>query len=500
MAVLTFAPQIRLTVKKNIGRSQVAGGIPVSQRYAGTQRQIDLTSYLGEGSSVVVRKSVREPAGTFSVTIPDQPAQAQPESLYGLIEPMDVVEISMARNGSDYRGTELPIMMRGFVNAITRDEGIGDDSRPRRSVIISGQDYGCILQLDQIIYLPYGVTGQHLLTYFQRFENYGGSAKIDQDASDFVREVMTTTVTPFIAGMQAAVGGGSSPVMDFAVEATVQSGIIAPFGNQQWPGGTIYRLLTYYGDVGPWNELFVEDRPAGPTLVYRPNPFKDAGGAYIQDPYKSDPSVAPPTVQVSDEELKSLRVERGHAQVYNYYWVDSPDYALVEGPNLQIAEAQSDPSTIFIRDYPNSNPALYGFRALEVPSQQGPRYDGKSQAAVIAGNADAVSYVDERRRLLILQNRDNVVFESGTMHFRGNERVRAGQYIQLNRGTDDGSGGNFQQEMYAHTVQHDFVYFRDYTTRVEFDRGTGFIARVQGPKGIGAPYWSELSLRGLYGA
>jgi hypothetical protein len=38
-------------------------------------------------------------------------------------------------------------------------------------------------------------------------------------------------------------------------------------------------------------------------------------------------------------------------------------------------------------------------------------------------------------------------------------------------------------------VQHDFVPFGGYTTTVQFERGTGFIDRVQ----QNAPYFSELA-------
>lgn len=500
MAITTYAPQIQVTLKKNIGRSAVAGSVPVSKRYSGTKRTIDLTPWLGDGSSVIVDKSTRSPSGMFSISIPDKPSDDQPESLYGLIEPMDVIEIAMARDASQYPGGTLPIMMRGFVRRLRRRELMGDDGRPRRFIEIEGRDYGCILELDQVVYLPNGVTGQNLLTYFKLFENYGVGSKSNEDASDFVTEVMDKVISKFLASMRADSGqGANSPVLDIGVDAIVHSGVVSPFGTQQWPGGTIYNLLAYYGDVGPWNELYVEDRADKPYLVYRPNPFRDAAtGRYIQEPYKSNPSSAPKSIRVSDKSVQELNVERDDSHVFNYFWVDNPSYSLVGSPLLQIAEGATDKDSIFISNYPNNDPALYGFRPLNTVSMQGPRYDGAPAVDMGKGNSSAVAFMDERRQLLIDQNRDNIVFESGSMRLRGDESLRAGLYVQLDRGTDWTTTGNFIQTMYAYGVRHAYVPYRSYTTEVFFDRGTGFIERAQRSNGLGNPYWSEASAGGVY--
>jgi hypothetical protein len=74
--------------------------------------------------------------------------------------------------------------------------------------------------------------------------------------------------------MQAAGDGSSSPVKTLTVQALVQGGFLSPLGLDQWPGGTIYGCLAHFADVGPWNELFVQDFEAGPYLIYRPVPFK----------------------------------------------------------------------------------------------------------------------------------------------------------------------------------------------------------------------------------
>jgi len=130
MAVPVFHPQVSVMLKKNIGRATVSGQVASSQRFQGTAREIDLTPYLGDTGSVVVSKSVREPAGMFSVTLADNLAPGELESLYGVIEPMDVVEIRMARDTSKYAGAftkNMPIMMRGFVTETRRSEVFDSD-------------------------------------------------------------------------------------------------------------------------------------------------------------------------------------------------------------------------------------------------------------------------------------------------------------------------------------------------------------------------------------
>ena len=69
------------------------------------------------------------------------------DSLYALVEPMDLIEIRIARESHKNSHKDLPIVMRGFVSEIRRDETMGPDGKASRRVIISGQDYGKLLQI-----------------------------------------------------------------------------------------------------------------------------------------------------------------------------------------------------------------------------------------------------------------------------------------------------------------------------------------------------------------
>jgi hypothetical protein len=502
MTVRVLHPKISVVLKKNIGRANVAGAVAASTRFKGTRRIIDLTPYLGDSGSVVTRKSVREIEGMFSITLADNFAPGELESLYGVIEPMDVVEIRMAHDPSKYAGAfpqHLPIIMRGFVADIERNEEM-QDGRPQRSVTIYGQDYGKILDLSQIAYLPNQVIGQLLLTTFKFFINYGVASDPDQDASAFVTAVIDKVVNPLLADMRSAaeangVAQGISPILDLKVDAKVIGGLISPFGVNAWPGGRISDLLTFYGDVGPWNELYVEDREDGPYLVYRPTPYKDATGDFIQEPYASDRQRQPAVVTVTDRDLVSLKSARSDRGVANYVWVDNPSYSMIQASILQNEVLNSSPANSFLlADVPNSSPALYGLRQLKLETRQGPRFDGKKEVEYDEKRATALEFINAKRAVVAASNRDNVVFESGTMKLAGNEAIRAGSILRLVRGD-----GGFTAEYYAHTVQNEFVPFRSFTTTVTFDRGTGFIARAQRENGLDSPYLAEIRATGAYG-
>jgi hypothetical protein len=501
MTVPVFEPKVSVLLRKNIGRTLIAGGIPASERFKGSRREIDLTPFLGERGHVITRKSVRQPAGMFSIALADKMVVEQFESLYGLIEPMDVVEIRMAREPNRHAGRSLPIVMRGFVAQVRRSEAIVGDS-VERSLIISGQDYGRLLQLSQVKYLPNEALGQRLLTYFKFFENYSDRAKPGQPAAEFVAGVLEDVVNKLIDDMRkeapAAIPGAVSPVQRIRADSStllVRDGAISPFGVNQWPGGTVYDMLRYYGDVGPWNELFVEDREDAPYLVYRPTPFKSASGRYIQEPYVSRISLAGRPIDLSDEWLISMEASRSDDGVANYFWVDAMRYMLVEGMTLRLLPLlPGGPNRFFVSDYPNNSPFLYGLRLMELQSQQGERIDNQHEAEHEKRARSAADFVERRRQVIVEQNKDNVVFEVGTMRLRGNEAIKPGRIVRLRRGRENG----IVSEQYAHEVTHEFIPFQQFVTTVSFDRGTGLIERLKRESGSQAPYLAEASRAGVY--
>jgi hypothetical protein len=135
---------------------------------------------------------------------------------------------------------------------------------------------------------------------------------------------------------------------------------------------------------------------------------------------------------------------------------------------------------------------------LEVATQQGGEGETDGGNGTAAGDqrwnnqADFLNWITNRRNLLILLNRDNVVLEAGSAHLKGDENIRAGVYVQINYGaTSSNPGGSIQSLHYAYSVTHVYEPFGNYFTEIEYDRGTNFIDRITQASGI-SPYFAEM--------
>ncbi|MCK7579789.1 MAG: hypothetical protein MZV65_31610 [Chromatiales bacterium] len=100
--------------------------------------------------------------------------------------------------------------------------------------------------------------------------------------------------------------------------------------------GTLWGILFEHADT-PWNELFIEDRDTalgddqdGPVLVYRPTPWKDLDGRFIDN---TGQAIDAATVRHIAEQadagqsewslVRSAVYQRADQQVANIYWVTS---------------------------------------------------------------------------------------------------------------------------------------------------------------------------------
>jgi hypothetical protein len=478
-----YHPNIKVTLHKTIKRKMIAGGTPASTRFQGIDKEIDLTPYLCESSGVRVSKSVQDPAGGFSVTLGDKPNKGLLgfETMYGLIEPMDFIEIRM-RHGV---GVGLPpVVMRGFVSSIGRSESIGADGKPARTVSISGQDYGKLWQMLQILFLPGYIVGEDTLTSFKLFERFGVGFKTGQSGADFLKEVVEKVLNPYVKKLMPENTGNPKEFKLDRVVAKHGTTSVSGVSNQE---GTIYNLLRVYLDVGVWNELFVEDEDDGVYIVYRPNPYKSVAGKKIQD---DAPDVK--VVDLPGDDILSFNVERTDADVANYYWVHGARFDLnTEVYRKQLTATGEDRKTVVLDTYENSSSQLYGIRAMFVETMMGgddvtsftpglPENDQKKRDTSIA------NWLNDRRRILVEQNKDNVVLEHGMIRIRGNEEMRAGRFVKVKR-------GDFSAEYYISRVSHDYVPFQGFFTTLQVERGMGFVERAK--RGAPAsPYLAEMRL------
>ena len=481
MPVSTYKPNIVVWVTKNVHR--ING---VSTRVQSESVEFDLVPYLGEGGEVTVTKSIYQPMGVWNIVIVDKVPEGSTDTVYALVEPFDFVEIHMARSPHEYQprdnrntpASRMPLLMRGFVREVRRVETMGSDGRPRRKVVISGNDVAAVFNFVQIYYLKAYSIGQGMLTLWRAYQQYG-LGKNPQTPEEFMRATLSMA-NEYLNGVFAvSLGNEAIPVIE--LDATVTEGVLNPFGIQPFEGA-LWNLMIREADT-PWNELFVEDREDGMTyLVYRPSPFKDIDGNLIQQGGVQ----AAQEIDVDISDVVALDASRSDHDVANFYWVSIPSVNLFGNTDLIAVGLQQDDPTIYVTDHPNCDPNLYGDRRLQVEARHG--FTGQTADAgnlpkpeQLASDASFLDWARHRREILIEFNRDNVAFENGHMTLKGNERVRPGRYIKLRR-------GSLEAEYYAHSVTHSFTPFSHYLTHLEFSRGTGAIARSRMES---SPYFGE---------
>lgn len=511
-------PGILLKLKKNVGRKNTFGNAPQSAQYSqanytqkngnGTQTNIvDLTPWLGEHGAVKVTNSVRSGAGIFTFTLADKIVESVWDSIYTIIEPMDSIEISMAGNAYKYpTPNDMPIMMRGFVSKVSRHEGMGADGKPHRSVTVSGHNYGKLLQMLQVYNLPAdpGTSSSAAVTSFPFFTKFGFNAQL-MTATGFLQTVFSKLVNPYIASMSENPDGTpnqSSPLIAMGLDLQTNGEQVSLDGVGTWDQGTIHSLISKYCDIGTWREFFVEDRIEGPYAVYRPKPYVDASQAVAAGVFIMNGVTAPTITTISKKSVVSMTSERSDDNVANYFWVTAPRYSETDGNLAQetsyLSAQSANNNTVYVTDYGNVNPLLYGTRKMEAETQMAGSdevLNGNGLNNPPGGNPNAPSYtqsqtsqlgwINSMRTAMIDLNRDNVVFESGEMSLKGNENILAGTYVQV-------MDGGLAPSYYAHTVSHEYEAYGNYFTQVEFERGTGFIDRTSISQANISPYWAEM--------
>lgn len=504
------SPQISVFLCKTISRKTVDGKQAVSARYAGKDEFIDITPFLGDGASVVTSKSIRDPAGTFSITFADRPKHSgiakgpvlpmnAMETVYGLVEPMDAVEIHMW-GGIGPKPSTLPIKMRGFVSEVSRSQTMSSDGKPIRTVVVSGHDYGKIWQTYQILYLQAYAAGEALLTNFNMWEKFGISAQNTVKAGEFVRMMIEKIINPHIAGFMP-----ENSVMPKAMklDISVTHGVVN--NSYQNAQGSIYDMLKLYGDVGIWNELYTEDRSDGVYVVYRPTPAlhvskpEGAKSRKIQDDAPD-----PVYVTVADDDIQSISTARSDANVANFYWVNNQRFDLIDDIYRKLFALKDSDTTVNLKEYPNSSSKYYGVRPMYGETQQGDD-DIKSMTTGLDKNGQdkrserIEAWIDNRRRLLVEMNKDNVVLERGSARVKGglmrppskdgkSEHMKAGDYARF-------LTGNIEHEGYIVQITDEYMPYQSYSATIGFERGTGFVTRAKMEGGVNSPWLAEQATR-----
>ncbi|EKK5568134.1 hypothetical protein PN823_004556 [Enterobacter hormaechei] len=501
MPSVKFAtPRFSVRLYKSIQRKPGEGGLPTSERYAAKEAFIDLTPWLGDGSSITTGKDITQPAGTFSLTFSDRPnvsgvsmgpvlSTAGLESVYGLVEPMDVVEIRMW-SGKGLMPDPLPIKMRGFVTEIARGRQMGADGRPIRTVVVSGQDYGKILQTYQVLYLPSYSGSRPLLTGFNFFEQFGIEARNTMSGADFITTLLDKAINPLLDTLIPPY----SPVPRQIMADVQTSGMLNnSYMNQE---GSVFDLMRQFLDVGLWNELFIEDREEGVYLVWRPLPYFDLMSGEPTQPLQ----VQPETVTIADNEIVNIRQSRNDEAVFNYYWVTNQRFDLADD-GYRRQEAYMAGGSNETMDYPNTARKYYGIRAFYGDTVMGPEgmdnmTSGLDAQAQEKRGGEYMDWINLRRSAVIGNNRDNVVLERGQIDMKGGPMradgataMKAGDQLRV-------LDGLLSWDAYATSITDNFQPYRSYTSSVQFERGTGFATRVSESAG-NSPWLKEQAERRL---
>jgi hypothetical protein len=241
-----YSPRFQVLLIKTVNRKTVDGTTPTSQRFQGAKGVINLAPWLGDGSAINTSKGTRDKAGGFSIVIPDMPIDRHGlDTLYGVVEPMDLIEIRMQRTRGKFTENQPPIVMRGFVSRVTRSESLAG-GKPARTVTIQGQDYGKIWQMIQLFYGPSYITGEDILSGFKLMDKFGAGFKNALTNKTFLGVAINDIVNPFLAALLPE--GSGFPQITIQTDQVVEASM--GITGIQSAEGSVAQLLHSYMDVG----------------------------------------------------------------------------------------------------------------------------------------------------------------------------------------------------------------------------------------------------------
>jgi hypothetical protein len=467
-----YQPSIRLTLVKTRARDVVSGNLPANAERYKIPRIFDLTPYLSDGG-VRIQKSVREPAGAFSISLTTRPYGDMLETLDMLIEPMDMIEIRMAHEppGDDTtpeaRNNWPPVVMRGFVSQIAKSESIANGA-PQRSIVVSGQDYGKIWQVAQVYYLNNSGVGDNIVHSLKFFQKYASEtdARLMQ-AKKFIKLFIREILEPYIKTITTLADrrGGMPKEIDSLISI---EGIVTPFGVGNAQDMNFYQFMTKFLDVGAFNELYIEDVGASVVLVARPQPALAGDGEPCD---KSTP--APETLSIGLGDVTSSQLSRSDSGVYNIFEVESSRATVIDQTLYRTLAMESATGNPLQLKELNQEADFFGERRINASiTLNNPALvvgDSERKAIRPGETTKTVDWMAACRQRLIDLNKDASVFERGSLRLKGNEKLRAGMRLRVVHSS------SLTVTYYVPSISHEYIPGGGFFTTAQVERGNGFI-------------------------
>lgn len=457
MTVQVFSPAISVKLIKSVRLRT-----NITEDGLSGNKEIELTPYLQEGSSVSTHKALNTPNGGFTIRLADRFVRALNEPVYTLAEPMDAVEIRMSRVGKPM------LVMRGVVTDVSLDESVGGDGKPSRIVTITGGDYGAFFRMIQISFLRGSQVGEAMLSKSGQYmqEKFGIPNGLIP-AGAFVIYLVSLVVN---ASLQKIT---NTAIQDLRVDTSGadNSDMVPMLGFHANPQGTMWSHLQEYGNIGPFYEMFFDDAEAATTLVYRKPAFKRL------DPQGSSdyifPRTSAETFSVKPDEITSIKRSRSEHDVANYYYVRAPKGDFFTPIDTLLMSIVGEGSNLYTGQVQNCEESVYGFRMLEAVTTHGNSLEpGQDKETNKKSQSNLTTYMKKQIKYLQDCNVDNVMFESGSIRCNGDPKYKPGRYCEI----DWGNGVKFTA--YVVSVAHTFEPFKGYTCTLQFIRGTEFAARL----------------------
>ena len=411
---------------------------------------IDISKALGDVGTVLINKALYAPAAEFHINLPDMPFGDKRESLYGLINPVDPIEIRMRR----LPHSEWFPVLRGFVRSVGRHEQISGDGRPQRMVVIAGNDCGAVFLMEQLrALITWHVSGETGIPPPYVYLTETGLTGSPEPANEFIWQA---AVNPTKKIMDAA---GFEFQRAFSVHkghALVQYALAGE--------GPVWEFIRRYSDA-PWNELFVREGETQPELVFRHTPWRTIDNAPLPDADLKKDNVQFYDVPIGD--VVSLTAHRDDSELVQWAHVLHP--AVETGGNSLPLEYK-----IFRLNYGTAD--KFGDRLQEITSYLLPGAFDSSlpEKQQLASQNSYKEWLEDRVQWIAFAGEDIHRFERGVVTIKGNPKIQVGNYIRVRRGA-------IVWEGYITSVTNDYQPFRRYLTTIEYIRGTQFVQRSRIP-------------------